>query len=99
MQSGLTQVHYHGTVDCLVKTVQQEGIRGIFRGLSSTLIREVLSCLPTLASSDKIQIPGSAMYFVTYEVSVRAMCPDDSPRSSVPIMIAGMSLCASSPPF
>eukprot|EP00474_Spongospora_subterranea_P003586 CRZ04044.1 hypothetical protein [Spongospora subterranea] len=65
MQSGLTDVKYRGTLHCLVHTLKNEGITGVFRGQFSTLIRE---------------IPGSAMYFVIYELAVRAMCPQEKPR-------------------
>ncbi|KMS65481.1 hypothetical protein BVRB_035560, partial [Beta vulgaris subsp. vulgaris] len=66
---------YHGTFDCLMRTIHEDGLRSVFRGLSSTLIRE---------------IPGSATYFIMYEVGVRAMCRDHpDQRGSIPIMLAG----------
>ena len=44
---------YRGPVDCLRQTVQQEGLRGLMRGLSGTMARE---------------IPGNAIYFSTYRL-------------------------------
>lgn len=43
---------YSGPLDCLRKTVQQEGAWGLTRGFTGTLAREV---------------PGNALYFVTYQ--------------------------------
>ncbi|XXQ32751.1 Mitochondrial carrier protein [Plasmodiophora brassicae] len=74
MQSGLTAVKYRGTLHCLLSTLRSEGPRGLFRGQYTTLLRE---------------IPGSAFYFVLYEAIVRYRCPDNCPRDSLSIMLAG----------
>lgn len=43
---------YNGPLDCAVKTINNEGIRGIFRGGLTTLLRESI---------------GNAVFFTTYE--------------------------------
>lgn len=43
---------YRGPLDCATKTVQNEGVRGIFRGGFTTLLRESI---------------GNAVFFTTYE--------------------------------
>lgn len=43
---------FDGTLNCILKTYQLEGIRGFFRGLSVQLLR---------------QFPGNALFFIIYE--------------------------------
>ncbi|XP_077243702.1 mitochondrial substrate carrier family protein isoform X2 [Tasmannia lanceolata] len=45
---------YSGPLDCALKTIQSEGIKGIFRGGTATLLRESI---------------GNAVFFSTYEYS------------------------------
>ena len=48
---------YAGPIDCLRRSVAEEGVSVLFRGHVSTLLREV---------------PGTAVWFCTYEAVVRA---------------------------
>lgn len=47
-----SQVKYKGSLDCLYKIFQSEGLRGCYRGMSLTLLRDV---------------PAFAVYFGTYD--------------------------------
>jgi hypothetical protein len=47
---------YAGPFDCIRKSVAQEGMRVLFRGLTATLLRE---------------IPGTAGFFGAYEFCIR----------------------------
>ncbi|XP_008776253.1 mitochondrial arginine transporter BAC1 [Phoenix dactylifera] len=47
-------IKYSGPLDCAIKTMESEGVRGIFRGGLTTLLRESI---------------GNAMFFSTYEFS------------------------------
>ncbi|CAL9758647.1 unnamed protein product [Musa acuminata subsp. burmannicoides] len=47
-------VRYNGPLECALKTIQQEGVKGIFRGGLSTFLRESI---------------GNAVFFSTYELS------------------------------
>ena len=49
----LQHAYYRSPLTCLRLTVQDEGLRGLCRGLGATLVREV---------------PGNAIFFTTYEV-------------------------------
>ncbi|KAG1368369.1 putative E3 ubiquitin-protein ligase RING1a [Cocos nucifera] len=49
-----TYVKYGGPLDCAIKTMESEGVRGIFRGGLTTLLRESI---------------GNAVFFSTYEFS------------------------------
>eukprot|EP00906_Rhabdomonas_costata_P006790 RCo009846 len=68
---------YKGPVDCAVKIVRSEGVSGLFRGMSSTLLREV---------------PGNFALFGGYELSRHLLTPhgktvDD--LSPARLMLAG----------
>lgn len=65
----LAQPKYKGTIDCAVKSVQEEGIRVLYKGFSATLIREVF---------------GTACWFATYEYCVRKLAPNVKNRDDVP---------------
>jgi len=54
----LGQEPYRGPVDCVVRTVREEGVTGLFRGNLSTLMREV---------------PGNVAWFGTYEAVLRSI--------------------------
>ncbi|XP_028831359.1 mitochondrial basic amino acids transporter isoform X2 [Denticeps clupeoides] len=56
---------YKNSLDCLVRIYKKEGIRGINRGMLSTVIRET---------------PGFGVYFLSYDVLTRSLgCePEDS---------------------
>lgn len=54
---------YHGSLDCLQKIFRQGGLRGFYKGMTITVIRE---------------IPSFAIYFGTFEVLCAAMTPHGS---------------------
>lgn len=51
---------YSGPLDCLSKTIKQDGLRGLFKGHTATLSRETT---------------GNAVWFGTYETICRSMTP------------------------
>ncbi|XP_013789820.1 mitochondrial basic amino acids transporter-like [Limulus polyphemus] len=53
---------YSGPTDCLMKLFRTEGTRGIFRGLSCTILRDC---------------PGFAIYFGAYELFIRLFSNTD----------------------
>ncbi|XP_021498244.1 mitochondrial basic amino acids transporter isoform X1 [Meriones unguiculatus] len=66
---------YKGPLDCLVQIYRQEGLRGINRGMVSTLLRET---------------PSFGVYFLTYDVMTRAMGCEPDDRLLVPkLLLAG----------
>ena len=70
-------VPYTGAVDCLRRSVREEGLAVLYRGHTGTILREV---------------PGTACWFGAYEVFLRAMTPPGVPRDSLPswvIVVAG----------
>lgn len=58
-----SQDRYHGSFDCLQKIYKQNGIKGCYRGMILTLIRET---------------PSFAIYFGTFELYCAAMAPEGS---------------------
>lgn len=54
---------YHGSFDCLQKIFKKSGIKGCYRGMTITLIRE---------------IPSFAIYFGTFELYCVALTPKGS---------------------
>ncbi|XP_004342638.1 carnitine/acylcarnitine carrier protein [Capsaspora owczarzaki ATCC 30864] len=68
---------YKGPWDCFVRTVRQDGIRGIYRGLVPTMLRET---------------PSYGVYFAAYEMlCLRLAGPGRSPDdlSAPALMLAG----------
>jgi solute carrier family 25 carnitine/acylcarnitine transporter 20/29 len=66
---------YKGSLDCLAQIYQQEGLRGINRGMVSTLLRET---------------PSFGVYFLTYDVLTRALGCEPGDRLLVPkLLLAG----------
>ncbi|GAB1297784.1 Mitochondrial basic amino acids transporter [Apodemus speciosus] len=66
---------YKGSLDCLVQIYRHEGLRGINRGMVSTLLRET---------------PSFGVYFLTYDVLTRAMGCEPGDRLLVPkLLLAG----------
>ncbi|KAI8818299.1 mitochondrial carrier domain-containing protein [Fimicolochytrium jonesii] len=68
---------YKGPVDCMQQIYRQAGIRGYFRGLGCTIIRET---------------PSYGAYFATYELLSRALIPANTPPQSEPslkLLLAG----------
>ena len=75
-QQGAKQ--YSGPVDCLMKTVQQEGLQGLWRGNLSCLAREM---------------PGNAAWFGAYDFLMRRVQAKYTieKREDVPLMYSAMS--------
>eukprot|EP01098_Paradermamoeba_levis_P004499 TRINITY_DN1923_c0_g3_i1.p1 TRINITY_DN1923_c0_g3~~TRINITY_DN1923_c0_g3_i1.p1 ORF type:complete len:331 (-),score=69.72 TRINITY_DN1923_c0_g3_i1:127-1083(-) len=68
---------YKGPIDCLVKTIKTDGVPGLFRGFSGTLMRE---------------IPGNAAWFGVYEAACLLQTPQNGKRSdlgALQLMTAG----------
>lgn len=66
---------YRGSLDCLVKIYQSEGLRGINRGMVSTLLRET---------------PSFGVYFLTYDVLTRTLGCEPGDQLLVPkLLLAG----------
>ncbi|XP_041489178.1 mitochondrial basic amino acids transporter isoform X1 [Microtus oregoni] len=66
---------YKGSLDCLVQIYRHEGLRGINRGMVSTLLRET---------------PSFGVYFLTYDVLTRAMgCEPDDHLLVPKLLLAG----------
>jgi solute carrier family 25 carnitine/acylcarnitine transporter 20/29 len=68
---------YTGLYDCFKKVFKESGVRGVYRGLGPTLIREII---------------GGGAWYVTYEGLLRSMRSRDSTRDEVgtiPILLAG----------
>lgn len=53
-----TNIQYKGTIGCLAFTLREEGLRGLFRGGATCMIREVT---------------GNALWFTTYELTCRKL--------------------------
>lgn len=74
---GGPKVHYTSPWDVIRRTIKADGIRGMYSGLSCTLMRE---------------IPGNFAWFGTYESMISFMTPKGSSRHDLPIpahMVAG----------
>ncbi|CAL8313797.1 unnamed protein product [Lota lota] len=70
-----TRKLYKNSLDCLVRIYNREGLRGINRGMLTTLIRET---------------PGFGVYFLTYDVLTRAIgCEPDAPYMIPKLLFAG----------
>ncbi|XP_042548719.1 mitochondrial basic amino acids transporter isoform X1 [Dipodomys spectabilis] len=66
---------YKGSLDCLAQIYRREGLRGINRGMASTLLRET---------------PSFGVYFLTYDVLTRALRCEPADRLLVPkLLLAG----------
>lgn len=59
---------FRGPLDCLVRSVRDEGLRVLYRGHTATLLRE---------------IPGTGMWFTAYEVFLRAMLQPGQARADL----------------
>eukprot|EP00051_Salpingoeca_urceolata_P028454 m.486952 g.486952 ORF g.486952 m.486952 type:complete len:303 (+) comp24695_c0_seq1:164-1072(+) len=74
-------VRYKGPLDCIVRTVREEGVAGgLFRGLSATLLREM---------------PGNLAWFSTYEGLRAWMAPPDQKGRDLPAYKTVMAGAAS----
>ncbi|XP_062946860.1 mitochondrial basic amino acids transporter isoform X3 [Cynocephalus volans] len=66
---------YRGSLDCLAQIYRREGLRGVHRGLLSTLLRET---------------PSFGVYFLTYDVLTRALgCEPGDPLLVPKLLLAG----------
>lgn len=59
---------YRGPFDCIKQIHRQEGLRGLYRGVSLGLLRDV---------------PGVGTFFMTYECILRFVTPEGKTRDSV----------------
>ncbi|KAB5539947.1 hypothetical protein PHYPO_G00095190 [Pangasianodon hypophthalmus] len=77
-----TRKVYKNSLDCLARIYQREGVRGVNRGMVTTLIRET---------------PAFGVYFLVYDVLTRSLgCePDDSYMIPKLMFAGGMSGIAS----
>uniref|UniRef100_G3PHK1 Mitochondrial basic amino acids transporter n=1 Tax=Gasterosteus aculeatus TaxID=69293 RepID=G3PHK1_GASAC len=66
---------YKNSLDCLVRIYNREGLRGVNRGMVTTLIRET---------------PGFGVYFLSYDVLTRALGCEPNDRYMIPkLLFAG----------
>ncbi|XP_062325221.1 mitochondrial basic amino acids transporter isoform X1 [Osmerus eperlanus] len=66
---------YKNSLDCLVRIYRKEGIKGINRGMSTTLMREM---------------PGFGVYFLAYDTLTRSLgCEPDDPYMILKLLFAG----------
>ncbi|XP_012387084.1 mitochondrial basic amino acids transporter isoform X1 [Orcinus orca] len=66
---------YRGPLDCLAQVYRREGLRGVNRGMVSTLLRET---------------PSFGVYFLTYDTLTRALGCEPGDRLLVPkLLLAG----------
>lgn len=71
---------YKNPVDCLKQMYKTEGVRGVFKGQTITILREV---------------PGFGMYFVSYEWMLKKLCPDGNVNPAAILFAGGMAGTAS----
>lgn len=78
------QSRYKGSVDCLYKIFKQEGLRGCYRGMSLTMLRD---------------IPAFAVYFGSYDGLCQLFSKSDNPymdlRTGHLLLAGGLSGMAS----
>ncbi|TRY96604.1 hypothetical protein DNTS_032550, partial [Danionella cerebrum] len=66
---------YKNSLDCLARIYQREGLRGVNRGMVTTLIRET---------------PGFGVYFLAYDVLTRSLgCEPDDPYLIPKLLFGG----------
>ncbi|XP_062037263.1 mitochondrial basic amino acids transporter isoform X1 [Lepus europaeus] len=66
---------YKGSLDCLAQIYRREGLRGVNRGMASTLLRET---------------PSFGVYFLAYDVLTRALgCEPGEPLLVPKLLLAG----------
>jgi hypothetical protein len=63
-----TVKHYKNSWECLKDTVKCEGVRGLFRGQASTMLREV---------------PGNAAWFAGYELGIYLLTPEGKSKKNI----------------
>lgn len=65
---------YLGPIDCIRKIVKKDGMKGLFRGLPTTIVREV---------------PSYGAYFAAYEVFCKMIPSADPNEPSFGLLMAG----------
>lgn len=68
---------FNGAIDCTRQVVATKGMGGLYTGMSATVIREM---------------PGNALYFMTYAAAQRSMIPEGGSSkdlSSMQLLFAG----------
>ena len=65
---------YSGPLDCIIKIYKAEGIRGVFRGFSLTVLRET---------------PSLGVYFASFEIFCRVLANGDDEGSTPVLLVAG----------
>lgn len=75
-QTGIPEPIYKGPIDCLRQIFRNQGIRGLYKGLPTTLIRET---------------PSYGAYFASYELMSRMFIhkDTDTDEPSIAILMAG----------
>jgi len=76
-QYGTGTPKYNGFIDCASKIWRNHGVRGVYQGLSATLLRDV---------------PANAAYFGFYEIARRSMVEEGKNVTDLPawkVLIAG----------
>ncbi|KAK3730896.1 hypothetical protein QZH41_012607, partial [Actinostola sp. cb2023] len=76
-QASGAEQKYKGPIDCIKQIYRETGIRGVYKGACATLLRDV---------------PGTAMYFTSYEYLVKAFTPEGGTRADIgahKILVAG----------
>lgn len=75
MRKSSTKKLYKNSLDCLTRIYQREGLRGVNRGMVTTLIRET---------------PGFGVYFWAYDVLTRTLgCEPEDPYMIPKLLFAG----------
>lgn len=75
MKKSSTKKLYKNSLDCLTRIYQREGLRGVNRGMVTTLIRET---------------PGFGVYFWAYDMLTRSMgCEPEDPYMIPKLLFAG----------
>lgn len=67
---------YRGPWDCIRSIAREEGVLGLFRGYRATIIREM---------------PGNAVWFGFYELSMRALTPPNAKRKDTPAYLSAVA--------
>jgi len=63
---------YAGNVDCIRQICRADGLRGLYRGNTSMMLREA---------------PGYGVYFTAYEATKRVLCPTLAPGETEPLWV------------
>lgn len=71
VQSKNSAVQYNGTVDCAKKIFQNYGLKGVYQGLCSTILREC---------------PAYAIYFGVYETLMQSSLKKYKTKSEIPLL-------------